>query len=334
MGTIIHSIGTSDNRRYAAFCLSISPCARNSAGRSSLNRRISNSAATIARFTCSIRRCSDVALNTRSIPTAVSSETAESPTIGGSCRKGNSRRSKAEASNAFKIVTALRNVPEPFQLFLDLGFAVALLDRRDLFLEHVRDELVDRRIAGDVGTALHLGQQRLIEFDARSKHSEPFCLSSLSDPAHFVLGKPSMPNSARIAAARVCRLGAAFRSVRLVSRMPGTPAGSIQWSPFHASRLSTIVSGVRPPSADTSELRVPFAYPTIASGAMSSCPLTVYTSSRRNIREIAGAPVAGSIVLNSLSDTSLISASRSSGATMPYRSRPLTFTYKPLRPTA
>ena len=51
-----------------------------------------------------------------------------------------------------------------------------------------------------------------------------------------------MPNSARIAAARRLQSGRRFPKRRLVSRMPGTAAGSMQWSPFHASRLSTIVS--------------------------------------------------------------------------------------------
>src|SRR5262245_16515821 len=68
------------------------------------------------------------------------------------------------------VTTALRDIPEALQLFLDLRLAVAFLDRRDLLFENVRDEFVDRRVAGEIRTALCLRHERFVEFDHWSKH--------------------------------------------------------------------------------------------------------------------------------------------------------------------
>src|SRR4051794_15764610 len=108
------------------------------------------------------------------IATAVASDTADRPTTGGSCRNGNRSTSSVRPTIAFTKVTAawsrrLRDVPEPLQLLFDLRLAVALLDRGDLLLEDVRHELVDRRVAGEIGAALHLRHERLVERDSRSK---------------------------------------------------------------------------------------------------------------------------------------------------------------------
>src|SRR5580700_981416 len=108
--------------------------------------------------------------------------------------------------------------------------------------------------------ALDSREQRLVELHPVSKHH----LSLIPAAA----GKSSTPNSATSAAASVCRLGAAFRSGRLVRRIPGTAAGSMQWSPLQALRLSAKTAPPTAPSDESSDDRVPLAYPTIRSGAV------------------------------------------------------------------
>ena len=68
------------------------------------------------------------------------------------------------------------------------------------------------------------------------------------------------------------------------------------------------------------------------SGAMSSFPASVYTSSRRKTRVTAGCSGRGSIVRTSLSPISRTSASRAPGSTMPDDSRPRRLMYRPFSP--
>src|SRR5262249_55055420 len=103
---------------------------------------------------------------------AVTSDTTARP-VAGRCRKGPRRRSNVRLISALNRVTASGDVPEPFELLLDVRLAVAFLDRGDLLLQHARDELLDRRVAGEVGAAFSFSQERFVEFDARSKHSPP-----------------------------------------------------------------------------------------------------------------------------------------------------------------
>src|SRR5689334_3961940 len=107
--------------------------------------------------------------------TAVSSDTTDRLAIGGSAAIGRSSASTSRPSRALKAAIRRstrrsRNVAEPFQLLLDFLLRVGRLELRDLLLERVRDELLDRGVAGQIGVALHLGEERLVQFEARSEH--------------------------------------------------------------------------------------------------------------------------------------------------------------------
>src|SRR5262245_36090409 len=138
---------------------------------------------------------------------------------GGSPASGRSSRSKTDPSAALSgASTRSGNVAEAFQLLLDVFLGVRFLEQRDLLLEAMRDELLDRRVAREVGVALHLGEERLVEFDAGAEH----------DHFSFWRGKSWTPNSATIAAASDWRFGACFDSARLANSTPGTASGSMQ----------------------------------------------------------------------------------------------------------
>src|SRR5439155_20178202 len=79
------------------------------------------------------------------------------------------------------------------------------------------------------------------------------------EPVLHRRGDPSTPNSARMAAARSWSRAAGLRSGRLVTRMPGTVSGSMQWSPLHSAVLSVTTSGISLPRADSFDPRVPLA---------------------------------------------------------------------------
>src|SRR5437660_1765957 len=115
-----------------------------------------------------------------------------------------------------------RDVAEPLQLLPELLFRLGLFELGDLLFQRVRDELLDRRVPSKIRVALDLREQRLLELYPASEHH----LSSIE--VGIERGKPSIPNSATSADASVCRLRAAFRSGRLVNRIPGTASGSMQ----------------------------------------------------------------------------------------------------------
>src|SRR5436190_11275801 len=100
------------------------------------------------RFTRSSACWFDVRRTTSSITTAVRSETIVRLARGGSGASGRSSRSNRRPSAASRAAkapsTRSRNVAEAFQLLLDLVLGVGFLELRDLLLERVRDELLDR----------------------------------------------------------------------------------------------------------------------------------------------------------------------------------------------
>src|ERR1700730_15649356 len=140
---------------------------------SSLKRRISNSPACMRRLTAMIRSWSDVALNASNIPIATNTDTAVRPATGASRSSGSNRLSRSAPKARFNVATkpCSRNVTEAPQLLLDFLFGIRLLELSDLLFQGVRDELVDRGVAGQVGVSLHFREQSLVETDfARSKH--------------------------------------------------------------------------------------------------------------------------------------------------------------------
>ena len=79
--------------------------------------------------------------------------------------------SRRPANAALTHATACsRNIAKPLQLFLDLLFRLGAVDVGQFLLEHVRDKLVDRRLAGEIGVAFGLRQKCLVQFDAGSEH--------------------------------------------------------------------------------------------------------------------------------------------------------------------
>src|SRR5262245_65913099 len=96
------------------------------------------------RFTWSSARWFDVRRTTRSMTMAVTSEMRARLANGGQPASGPSSRSKTHPSAALSAaITRSRNVAEAFQLLLDVFLGVRFLELRDLFLEAVRDELLD-----------------------------------------------------------------------------------------------------------------------------------------------------------------------------------------------
>src|SRR5689334_9582048 len=60
---------------------------------------------------------------------------------------------------------SLRDIPQPLQSLLNLLVGSATgLEACEFLFERVRDELVDRRVAGKIRHAFHARQQCLIEF--------------------------------------------------------------------------------------------------------------------------------------------------------------------------
>src|SRR6185436_14457012 len=173
-----------------------------------------------------------------------------------------------------RVLSFLGDVAEATEPLLDLLLGVGALELGQLLLEGVADELLGRGVAGDLRVALHLVDQLAVELDLRgSEHgvdSLRQCAAGFPAAAPCGPGKSSMPNSARIAAARSLSSCAWRLSGRLVSSTPGTLSWSIQWSPLHISVLSVKTSRPTLPSADWFEPRVPFAYPTTMSGPISS----------------------------------------------------------------
>src|SRR5262245_10489870 len=108
---------------------------------------------------------------------AVITETIARLASGGRYPSGRSSVSNTVPSTALSEAITRTNLPrrsrdvaEAFQLLLDLLFGVRFLELRDLFLERVGDELLDRGIAREVGVALDLGEERPIELDAGTEH--------------------------------------------------------------------------------------------------------------------------------------------------------------------
>src|SRR5262245_5017576 len=109
--------------------------------------------------------------------TAVISETIARLASGGRFASGASNVSNTVPIMAFsEVITRTnrgrrsRDVAEAFQLLLDLLFGVGLLQLRDFLFERVGDEFLDRGIAREVGVALDLGEEGLIELDAGTEH--------------------------------------------------------------------------------------------------------------------------------------------------------------------
>src|SRR3990172_1371290 len=117
--------------------------------------------------------------------------------------------------SAFRIDIASGDVAQTLQTLLDLLLGAGVLELRELLLESVGDELLDRGVARDVGVLLHPCQQVFIELDSSgAEHVQ----SSFS---RGWIGS-SIPNSRSTDCARSWSRGAGFLRGRFVRRIPGT----------------------------------------------------------------------------------------------------------------
>src|SRR5262245_54196531 len=125
-------------------------------------------------------------LNTISMPMPTSSETTAIGTIGGQPLAGASSRSKTRRRAAFRNAMASQppsgDVAEAAQALLDLFLAGGAVQLGQLLLQRVGDELLDRRVAGDVGVPLHPGHEVLVELHGFGVSEHHVLLPTISGP--------------------------------------------------------------------------------------------------------------------------------------------------------
>src|SRR5687767_3258800 len=101
------------------------------------------------RLTAVIAPRFDVARNTSNVATAATRAIAARPTIGGSDRRGNSTASSTAPNIRLNAVIGHSgDIAEALQSLLDLFLRAGVVEVLHLLLEDVRDELLNRRIAG------------------------------------------------------------------------------------------------------------------------------------------------------------------------------------------
>src|SRR5512143_2790914 len=119
------------------------------------------------------------------MPIAASSETKSRPTAAGSDEKGQSSRSKRRRSAALnRLMTAAGSsgdVAQAAEALLDLLLVLGALELGELLLEGVGDELLRGGVAGQVGVALDLGHQVLVELHGLGRE-HGFSLRLLTSP--------------------------------------------------------------------------------------------------------------------------------------------------------
>src|SRR5437773_1134164 len=105
---------------------------------------------------------------------AVMAETIERLTVMGNGRRGPSTTSNTRPSPRLRRGTS-GDVAQAFELLLQLLLRFRLFELSDLLLERMCNELLDRRVSGEIRVPLDLRDQRLIELDARPKHQSLPC---------------------------------------------------------------------------------------------------------------------------------------------------------------